>query len=783
MEDKVKSKYFIGKHAKTGDWASVYSYKPQNDQLKNKRGQVYATIALKSSPKFAVDTAGNMLLDFLHETYFENPHTKILDALEDTLLKTSRHLKKLMMHDEEAKEGIEMDLTIMVIVKNLAYFVNTGSGHIFMLRDGNLSHISAYLQDPIGNGEYTVGSLELVNGDVIIVGTPILNEELNLDQLLDLAVSFSDKSLKTRKYEQEEKLALFVIAYNLDVAEAKQETELSQTVKAEVSEKLEQITNPGTLQQQVTSEKLTQPEMDELFDAEELPLEEHVVEDKRDDLQQQVTEQKNPLTTLPKISLKQKLSPLSTKLNASFTNLKLKLKQRQKNRPSRALPADQAEQKTYQVLLNKVKAFFNQVFKSIKDTVWGQWLGMGVSGDVYVSSSRSKKRNLRFMVVLIVVIAGLLYLSIKGIIGANEQRKQFREAETSFNQAESIIKEVSDLAPAKAKASSSDPEKIELITKLDQAAGLLSAAKQVTDFKAQSDEQLLKISSLRDLLNKIIGVDNPGLVIDFGSDFPGAEASDMTISNNALYVLDKALGKLYSVSFSGNNPSVVTDALTKPKSMSVDNNGNILVIDESGDQRLATVNVADGKITRHVGSSEFRVGNISAIEFADIFGGRIYGIDQALKKVVVFNKSGDTYGIPYERFGLEALATASDLHIADLKIYVLADFKQGLYRFYNEGDDTPLIRGLQAKETLNDSSAIFVDDEHMYVAMPLTRKILVFTKGVEEISLKAQYEYRGSDQTAFTSIKEIVADRASGNLFVLDGSKVWKLSLSGLSSF
>jgi hypothetical protein len=47
---------------------------------------------------------------------------------------------------------------------------------------------------------------------------------------------------------------------------------------------------------------------------------------------------------------------------------------------------------------------------------------------------------------------------------------------------------------------------------------------------------------------------------------------------------------------------------------------------------------------------------------------------------------------------------------------------------------------------------------------------------------KAKYSYKGDD-SYFKNIKEVVADRTSGKIFVLDGSRIIKLSMDELSNF
>jgi hypothetical protein len=264
--------------------------------------------------------------------------------------------------------------------------------------------------------------------------------------------------------------------------------------------------------------------------------------------------------------------------------------------------------------------------------------------------------------------------------------------------------------------------------------------------------------------------------------FPGADATDLAAANGKLYVSDSAYGKIYRTDYSGNGLTEAATGLTKPRTITLDDAGNIIVLDEDGERRMATVSAADGSINRHAGTSEFRVGNVPQIEFANIFGGRVYGIDRNIKSVIALQRSGTGYGIPEKRFELGELDSGKDVHVADLKIYLLANIKQGLYRALNNEDDTPVLEGLAEGENLFAATALYVDDVYVFIADPSKQRILVFNKEVRTLPLKAQYIYRGGGDK-FKNIKEIVADRSSGRLFVLDGTAVYSLELGKLEQF
>ena len=80
-EALIQKKYFIGTSSKDS-WSSVYAYKPQNPEYREKRGEVFAAIQLKGPENFSLGTAGGLLLDRFHEAYFENEvKPKLLESI------------------------------------------------------------------------------------------------------------------------------------------------------------------------------------------------------------------------------------------------------------------------------------------------------------------------------------------------------------------------------------------------------------------------------------------------------------------------------------------------------------------------------------------------------------------------------------------------------------------------------------------------------------------------------------------------------------------------------
>lgn len=771
MKTDIQKKYFIGS-TKPGSWSSVYTYKPHNPEFYKKRGEIFATISLKSPVTFNVATAGNLLLDHLHETYFENDTDSVIVALEKAVTSINKYLQKLLENDDAAATGIEIDLTVLVIFRNIVYLINMGEGHIHVFRDGNLIDISGVLRDPTGEGIIKIGSTLVKRADIFIISTPTVVEELTYDELIQLAVDFSEQPLKTRKYENESGVAVMLVGNQIDRTEAKAELQLKKQ-EGEVKV-ITQPDNEAVIEDSgVSDEELAKMEEEEVAELEEeiAEIEAAPKTPLKEKLKKQLTVLKKGLQARLDAFKKRRIKPsavAASETTSKTTHISESKKQIDYNQP------------TYKVMLEKVKVKLVEFFKGVKTLVWDNLLGMGKNG-IYLKGA-GKGRNWRFIAVVVLIVAAVLYFSIKGVVENNQKRALEAESRQSIDAAITLIEEVDKVAGIVAKSTDNAERKTDMYDKLDEATGHLNDAKVTDVYNDEITSLESKIQELKDKLNLTIAETEPKLVIDLAGLFPGADASDIAISNNMILVSDRQYGKVYEFDYNGKNMKELASGLTSPRSIAVDENGDVVFLDEDAERRLGTIKRADGTMTRHAGTSEFRLGNVTQIDFANIFGGRVYGIDQNLKSVVALQRTDRGYGIPEKRFELSELASGKDIQIDNLKIYLLAPIKQGLYRSLNNKDDTPALSGLEQGENLFDATSLYINELYIFIADPVNKRVLVFDKLSNPIALKAQYVYRGDNSTIFANIKDLMVDNAQEKIFVLDGSAVYELDLKKIAS-
>jgi hypothetical protein len=215
MDSVIQKKYFIGK-SKPGTWSSVYNYKPSSQIIRDKRGEVFASICLEGPKDYGLPTVGNMLLDKFHETYFENAQDSPLISLEKASTEIGKYLQKFLENDSAGDVGIDLNFISLVIFKDLAYVVGIGNGSLLIHREGQITDVSKILKDPTMGGLIKEASFVTKANDVYFIGTPETRIEIMNNEFSEVADAFNEQSLKNRLYKDESKIAFMMIGLNID---------------------------------------------------------------------------------------------------------------------------------------------------------------------------------------------------------------------------------------------------------------------------------------------------------------------------------------------------------------------------------------------------------------------------------------------------------------------------------------------------------------------------------------------------------------------------------------
>lgn len=154
----------------------------------------------------------------------------------------------------------------------------------------------------------------------------------------------------------------------------------------------------------------------------------------------------------------------------------------------------------------------------------------------------------------------------------------------------------------------------------------------------------------------------------------------------------------------------------------------------------------------------------------------------------------DRYGMFMHYIDNDQIATATDI-MGDFSVYIInSGSESGVLRYsYNyvteKQQEVPLsIAGLsgsigKVEKAYNDTSSL---NTGFYMFDIEGRRFLKFEKPIEageearhpnQLLFQEQYEYRGGEEADFKDVKDFVVDEDEKNIYVLDGSTIWKVSL------
>jgi hypothetical protein len=411
---------------------------------------------------------------------------------------------------------------------------------------------------------------------------------------------------------------------------------------------------------------------------------------------------------------------------------------------------------------------------------------------------RSKRFKLLGMALVIIV---LLALGINFTIKMREAREISARAEESFTKVEDLIGKVEDNFAVDKDASETYLFQAEKA--LEEVPGELNE-----EDAAKYEELKERILELGDTLYKRIGVVEKDSRLDtfldtrlaFGE---GSDVKDVTVykdryENEYLVAADAGRSTIYRVSLYDKAVKALpdTEALVKePRFVYVGNNG-VYVYDEEEGMLKASFD-EDGWFTSFIKLSGLSVSDVRSEEIAAMTvwteNDNVYFLSQDrsafLRSTAAY---GNSYGLPYEYFSDEDMVTATDM-VADISIYFVIPEEPYVLRFnYNFFEaryvEAPLgvvgfdgNYGTPTKAFTGDSL-----DHPLYVFDSKGRRFLQLEKPIEsgadirhpdKVSLLSQYLYRGEKDSVWSDVKNFVVNNNGSNMYILDGSVIWKLVL------
>ncbi len=762
---KIEKRYFVGKN-KPGVWASIYAYKPTDKNLFNKKGEIFAAIVIEGPRDFDSSIAGNLVLDILHETYFESKKDFVLESLEEAVKAGQRRLLSLIENDESAAiSGINFDFVALVIKGNNAFSVRIGDGVLKVFRNGNLQDLSAGFKDPTGEKKYSVLSMPIKKDDRFFLSTPEALSVYDENEIFEALYEFNELGLKNKMLEDDSKIALLLLGIDmvsegsdnekvvqeLDIAPEKAEVNFINAQKkeeakvAEVQEVLETAKPTSMSSRKFNIDKLKDSVIRNIAKTKQMAVDKYQSFRDRKQIKPNTSENQIPDEVATQTKGDSKLQSKST----------------------------------FNVYLNLLYVKLLGVIQYIKLHV----LNLQSGDKVYVGR-RNRQKNYRVIIIAVVFIFIFLVLAVRWRKNVAEQSRIKQQNEELISSIQDELDSIKSSSVFTINVEDNVADRERILTQINSLLDKIKNTSISEDYKSQIEAESLELESLKDKLLRIINVDSGTLFIDFGASYEGAKPSDIAIVGSYVYVSDEARNVIYKIDANANIDEINKD-FDSIRLITDDPEGDGLLILDNSSTALGLLNLDSLDLKRFVGMTNNNLASIVEMDAYEVSKNdvRLYLANQSSPQVQQINKRGKAYSDgPKSRWDDVELDGITDIALINGK-FVLVKPQVGILRYFATSQINTVISGLLNGDSLADASKVDVAGQYIYIADSKNHRILVFTSGREgqEDYLDLIAQYRALDGNMFNDIKDIVV--GSNFIYVLDDSKLYKLDLASLQDF
>ncbi len=758
METIVKQ--YISNNRDKSSYNTIFKhYYDSSEKKVGKEGDIYVFLDISAERSVSVERISKFVWDSIVDGYLYSTSLTTNESLKDAIKKGVEKVKELMKNDKELEEtGVDVSFTIILVKEEGTYVGVFGESDILAFKKGSLVNISEILKEKKAN---TAG-VALSKEDVLMVSS------------LGLLEGNNSRFSRLEKKEEFEKI--------LDAlgSKLKETNVLLYFFKGEKKEKVVKKKKilPTVESVKEGAEKLLGP----IARVERIkkPKEQTTIQDLKKKIK--LTERTEKLKALWE-KVWAKIMPFTKKVSSFFSEKWVVFKE--------GVVKNVGKKRWYK----KIAARWSEVRVKKRRPVGVQ--GMRIDG--YKSNNlRSKRFKLLAMFVVVVILL---------IVGINFTVKM-REARQISDLAQQVFAQVEDLVEKTENNFVADRGSAE--TYLFQAERALEEAPEGLSEKDMERYKELeeKILELGDALYKRVGVVEKDTRLSnfldsrlaFGE---GSEVVDMAIyvdrsGNEFLVAADLGRKSVHRVSLYDKSVRALPDnegLIKKPKFVYVGNNG-VYVYDETEGMLKAGFD-EEGWFSAFTPLSGLGAGDIRATDISAMTvwtaADNVYFLSRdreaLLRSTVAY---GDRYGLAYEYFGHEQMAISTDM-VADISIYIIISEEPHILRFNysffeSKYFEAPLgVVGFDGNYGRLTKAFTGPDLTYpLYVFDAEGRRFLQLQKPIEsgvdirhpnQVSLLNQYVYRGQKNSVWDDVKNFVVDANEDNMYILDGSEIWKLVL------
>lgn len=791
---RLEKKYFIG-DALPHKWTSVYNYKPVSEDRFVDKGEVFAIISLYASSGFNAMTAGNLLIDCFHETYFESKKQQITGALSEAITAVQDRLSELLAKEEVvAKDGVDFNITAMVIRGDEVYFSTLGGNKIYLLpytEATKLLDITASLRDPFGKGIIRIGSSYLRRDQRFLLMSERAAVDINDEEKIYALRSLNDLRFKNRDYSNPEEISMFLIGVGVDMSDRQP---LAPTLQEKIAgnvpvEKIE-VNDVEEQKSRTTQEFYETPR--QLVGLENQEGHDNYGHQLPPDAQDFVSDfDTEDGDTGSKVEWQEKLRNIQSGAKLWVSKLRGKIEKYRRDREAKKLqslregaalqseatgmyhPAHLPETRIDISQLSTIRGMFvgfTQRLREFKDIVLYDLLLVNQSGRYVIKRDSITFKALILLGIMIIIL--IIYTSISSIGRSREESRKRDDAYRSLEIIRQDIDKIEDSAVLNSKSFGDIAAREELLRSITRVEGKFSPSLDVLpeeDIKAEKDR-------LVNAKTKVLKIKNPNFSVlaDIGNVFEGNIVDFVQIDRN-LYILDAEKGRIYQQPVFGGDATIVIDGLKQPTSLAVDGNNELVVYESGAADVISIVNPATKEKRNVVGLS---IGKLPKAKDMAVYTNTngLYLVSTGLAEVFLSTRTGANYAIPTNRYSAAGLNDIQDIEIVDGRIVLLAK-GIGIDRVGIDGASESVTAFDDVTKSIKTAEAMGQDSEWLYFADNDKKRLLILTKSRGNLFTSDFVSQVMLDKVE-GEVLEIYVDRNKDLIFLATSRRIYALKWS-----
>ncbi len=752
------SKYINNSDLKTS-YIGLFNYKSPSRGKQVSFIDIYGLLFFSSEVEIPGDKLAKFAWDGVVDGFEYSKTDSTNESLKLGLTEATRRVKQLIVNDSNiGKYGVEINFTVFVSSDRGVYIGLLGESDIFVYKDGRLIDIFEMLK----NKSAKTAAVAIEEGDLIFCSSAGYIKE-NMQKLIS-AKSREEliSALEELGKEIGDDTGIVVLTKEKDL----KEKEIEVITSTEIKKKSNKMYEPSDTDYIPTTKNVSR-----IF---KVPGEEK-------DLKEVIGAQLKKLSFIKDVSknLSEKVKPLFTKTSRGLLSVFSRASSKIKSGIS-----DRIGKKRW---YKKVSATVSQSNFIKKDKEKFK--------EFKIDGYKQKGTRLHRAKILLLALLGvsLVVGGVKFTLDQKEAREISKNANEVFISVEKLI------ADAQGKLGTDRESSESYIFQASDKLSKLTAELSEKDTK-RYEELKGQVLGIEDSLYKkkrlSLSSGNIEKYYDSFNSNQDSNPGDIGIfrdknGSEYLVVTDTGSKSVYTISLYDKKVQSLNDSnkvLDKPYKVYTRDTGIFILDLGSGILKAKSISGGFEPLVKLSGLSIQNIGADDISEFAVLtINENAYVLDRAQKTLLKSTNYSGGYSLSAPYLSKEEYAKSNDV-FSDLSVYILAEGENGIYRYVGTqsgmveapinliGMDSP-INNAKYGYTIDDMNAgLYIFDEG-------SRRVLKFEKPMEsgekrhpnELLLLNQYVFE--DSGAWKSVKDFVVDFKEENMYILDGTTIWKVRL------